>query len=259
MHPRRLSRLTVGIILLAALLLGCQTSSSLSVSESTPALAQVPTPGPTRTPRPGQTEWRGDLHMHTTCSDGHQGYEEMVQKALALNLDFIAITDHRFDGMGIPCPDWGCNDRLCAQVVQQCRQETRLVCIPGAEIIWSVHVLALGIQKGINAQLPVADQVQAIHRQGGIAVAAHPLGSKNRYGEDQLLKSGFDAMECGRTTAQDIARQQAFSQQHGLPCLYDSDAHNAADLGRMFNVCSVPINNIADLKAALIGGKCKVK
>jgi DNA polymerase (family 10) len=37
---------------------------------------------------------RGDLHMHTTASDGHDSIEEMVAAARARGLTYIAITDH---------------------------------------------------------------------------------------------------------------------------------------------------------------------
>ncbi|BBO33039.1 DNA polymerase/3'-5' exonuclease PolX [Lacipirellula parvula] len=37
---------------------------------------------------------RGDLHMHTTASDGHDSIEDMVAAALARGLSYIAITDH---------------------------------------------------------------------------------------------------------------------------------------------------------------------
>ncbi len=37
---------------------------------------------------------RGDLQMHTTQSDGKNSLEEMVQSAMGLGYEFIAITDH---------------------------------------------------------------------------------------------------------------------------------------------------------------------
>ncbi|HAM79543.1 DNA polymerase/3'-5' exonuclease PolX [Ornithinibacillus bavariensis] len=37
---------------------------------------------------------RGDLHMHTTWSDGAQTLEEMVNQARSIGYDYIAITDH---------------------------------------------------------------------------------------------------------------------------------------------------------------------
>ncbi|HEY6399883.1 MAG TPA: DNA polymerase/3'-5' exonuclease PolX, partial [Blastocatellia bacterium] len=37
---------------------------------------------------------RGDLHMHTTWSDGRSSLEEMVEAAAELGLEYIAITDH---------------------------------------------------------------------------------------------------------------------------------------------------------------------
>jgi DNA polymerase (family X) len=37
---------------------------------------------------------RGDLHMHTTASDGHASIEEMAEAARELGYDYIAITEH---------------------------------------------------------------------------------------------------------------------------------------------------------------------
>ena len=37
---------------------------------------------------------RGDLHMHTTASDGHNSIEEMAMAAMAVGYKYIAITDH---------------------------------------------------------------------------------------------------------------------------------------------------------------------
>src|SRR3954465_8346067 len=37
---------------------------------------------------------RGDLHCHTTLSDGRQTLEEMAEEALARGWDYLAVTDH---------------------------------------------------------------------------------------------------------------------------------------------------------------------
>jgi DNA polymerase (family 10) len=42
----------------------------------------------------GPGDIKGDLHMHTTDSDGANSLEEMVQAAHMLNYEYIAITDH---------------------------------------------------------------------------------------------------------------------------------------------------------------------
>jgi DNA polymerase (family X) len=41
-----------------------------------------------------QGDLRGDLHMHTTLSDGRQSAEEMALRARANGLEYIVITDH---------------------------------------------------------------------------------------------------------------------------------------------------------------------
>jgi len=41
-----------------------------------------------------QRDIRGDLHMHTTATDGRATLEEMAESARALGYEYIAITDH---------------------------------------------------------------------------------------------------------------------------------------------------------------------
>jgi DNA polymerase (family 10) len=40
------------------------------------------------------TELRGDLHMHSKATDGHNTIEEMAEAACAAGLEYIAITEH---------------------------------------------------------------------------------------------------------------------------------------------------------------------
>ena len=86
----------------------------IAVSTEIPKLASTPRWAESK------VEWSGDLHMHTTCSDGTATYDEMVEQALALHLDFIAITDH----VGIA-------ERECHnESNEKCEAETRLICFP---------------------------------------------------------------------------------------------------------------------------------
>ncbi|HEY3827148.1 MAG TPA: DNA polymerase/3'-5' exonuclease PolX [Bryobacteraceae bacterium] len=41
-----------------------------------------------------QADLRGDLHMHTTATDGRATLEEMAEAARALGYEYVAITDH---------------------------------------------------------------------------------------------------------------------------------------------------------------------
>jgi hypothetical protein len=181
---------------------------------------------------------RGDLHMHTLCSDGQNTYEEMVQGALAQGFTFMAVTDHTW------CPD----------VQESCRNETRLLCIPGVEVTGNSHIVALDLQSDIERLLPVAEQVRQIHDQGGLAIAAHPFVSGYEFSPSDLLDSGFDAIEC------DVPGSVAPTfDASSLRCVWDSDAHNVSKLGtpNAYMVCDVLIRSFDELKAAILGGHCQ--
>jgi hypothetical protein len=176
-------------------------------------------------------KYLGDLHMHTTCSDGQNTYEEMVQTAIKDKLSFMAITDHR----------------TCADVIRLCSQETRIKCFPGQEVSSpGRHLLAINITKYIDPDLPLTKQVQEIHAQGGIAIAAHPNFEDFYYTDSELEDSGIDAQECTNDS----------KERRPLPCVWDSDAHNTSDLAWQFNSCTVPIKNINDLKTAIVSHEC---
>ena len=170
--------------------------------------------------------------MHTLCSDGKNAYEEMVQSAIQNNLSFISITDH-----------WLCND-----VVKACTEEKRVLCFPGQEISSpGRHLLAINITKKIDSNLPLIKQVEEVHLQGGIAIAAHPNAKEFYYTDEELKNSGIDAQECTSNS----------KERRYLPCVWDSDAHNSQDVAWQFNSCLIPINNINDLKTAILYNKCQ--
>ncbi len=201
----------------------------------TPELTSEPTATATATLLPGVS--KGDLHMHTLCSDGTSTYEEMVQGALARGFTFMAITDHYW----------------CPGTLELCRAETRLLCIPGIEISGNSHIVALNLQTDIERLLPVPEIVRQIHDQGGLAIAAHPFAAGYQFSPSDLLDSGFDAIECEVNGSVDPDYDIS-----SLRCVWSSDAHHFGNLGTPSNymVCDVVIGNFEELKTAILGDHC---
>ncbi len=179
----------------------------------------------------------GDLHIHTECSDGQNYYEEYVQRALTLGFTFIATADHHW------CPD----------LIETCRNEARILCIPGVELSGVNHIVALNLQTTMYDNMPIVEQVRQIHAQGGLAIAAHPFLPGYVYNADDLLNSDFDAIECNVAGSGDPGFDIS-----SLTCVWNSDAHLVTQLGApyTYTVCDVLIRNFDELKAAIQGGYC---
>ncbi len=201
----------------------------------------------------------GNLHTHTTCSDGASDYESVIQEALKLNFKFIAITDHSYGEVG-PCLQGGgkCDFGICDEVLEKCRRETRIFCIPGQEVTSQVHILAIGINKAIGGEWPRKEQVQGIHRQGGLAILAHPNGGPEILSEKEIAGLGFDAIECPPANNQEGKVWRETAQRLNLPCVYDSDAHYAELLKIAYNNCRSPVSSLADLKNQIKQRECSL-
>ena len=104
-----------------------------------------------------------DFHTHSsTWSDGSLTPWGLVIEARYQGLDAIAITGHRqtLDAK------WGrwFSEKIGGPIV-----------LVGEEIPEiPQHVVAVGIHTTVDSALPVGEQIDEIHRQGGIAIAAHP-------------------------------------------------------------------------------------
>lgn len=208
--------------------------------------------------------YAGNLHMHTTCSDGRDSYDEMVEESVRLGFKFIAITDHNV------CPDY----------MERCRNETRLLCIPSMEFTTpNGHILAIDITQdpaqeecgqnndaGNNEQpctggLSLSESIQRIHAQGGIAIAAHPMtilpnSWLKKISADDLLM--FDAMECDATgySPGERAEIEELVRELGIPCVFDSDAHDTESLGMMYDICELENLSREAVKDAIVKNKC---
>lgn len=108
--------------------------------------------------------YKGNLHTHTTNSDGDLSPIEIIKNYKSNGYDFLALTDHdKLTAVGDLLPD----------------QEDILV-IPGEEITFSkYHILGINLNKSIDPAKVVnaQDVIDKIVSQGGIAIIAHPYWS----------------------------------------------------------------------------------
>jgi hypothetical protein len=49
------------------------------------------------------------------------------------------------------------------------------------------HMIAVGIERTVNADQPAAGAIADVHSQGGVTIAAHPLPSFHGYDEDATV------------------------------------------------------------------------
>jgi DNA polymerase (family X) len=70
---------------------------------------------------------RGDLHMHTTLSDGRNTLEEMVAQASELGYEYIAITDHS--------ASHGFGDDVQPDALRRRMEEIRALEVPGLRVL----------------------------------------------------------------------------------------------------------------------------
>lgn len=103
-----------------------------------------------------------DFHVHSFLGDGMLSPFVLVSRARHQGLQAIAITDH---------------NRLCA--AKAGRWYSRIAGGPtvlvGEEVTApEFHLIALGINKYVTWRQSAAEVIEDIHRQGGVAIAAHP-------------------------------------------------------------------------------------
>jgi hypothetical protein len=103
----------------------------------------------------GERFFRGNLHTHTTHSDGRYRVEEVVARYVAAGHDFLAISDH--DVWTPPFTD------------------ERLVSLPAVEITaGGPHVLAVGVSRAYDTGETRGEITARVVADGGLCVLAHP-------------------------------------------------------------------------------------
>ncbi len=176
---------------------------------------------------------RADLHMHTTASDGWPSPQELVDFAHASSLDLIAVTDHdTIEG--------------ALRAAEHAAKLSKLQVIIGEEVSSrNGHIVGLFLEKRIRPGMSAAATVEAIHEQGGVAVAVHPFWRTQRrtrtgpvHGVGWLAAEvAFDAIEVENATPgfyvfNQLARR--LTDSVGAAEVGGSDAHILDAIGRAY-------------------------
>ena len=182
----------------------------------------------------------GNLHAHTTHSDGRNSYQEMINEAKDLGFSFIAITDHNTIGQDI---------------MVLCPKEKEILCIIGEEVSTTEgHMLAIGIKEIIPQGLTPEETIERIHEQNGLAIPAHPAAG-NGISISRIKELSVDAVECS------IRHKKAGAPYDcellpDFPYAYNSDAHKKEELSMAANKCLMGGLTFEDLAEAVKNKRC---
>ena len=214
-----------------------------------------PKPPPRRLKGTGPGWYRGDLHLHTVHSDGHDTQRAMARAARAAGLDFIVSTEHNTTSAH---GTWG-------------KHAPRdLLVVLGEEITTrGGHWIAAGLPPGawIDWRYRPADGQLArfqrrVHDLGAVAIACHPWvpipGTMWSFGYDY---AGMDAVEIwnGPWTLDDQVGVEHWHTMlvagRFIPGVGSSDAHNSAAVGLAQTVVNVPTLSAGAVVAAVKAGR----
>jgi DNA polymerase (family 10) len=207
-----------------------------------------------------QADLRGDLHMHTTATDGHNTIREMAEAALLCGYRYIAITDH---SKNLAMTN-GLDEKRALEQVERIREvdrrmEGRIRVFTGIE----VDILAdgsLDLDDEVLAQMDVviasvhsrfeqsreemtARVIQAIENPY-VRILGHPTGRLLLRREPFALDMGAvlrRAAELGVAMEHNAAperldlcdRDLRLAKELGCRLTINSDSHDSRNLGRM--------------------------
>ena len=112
-------------------------------------------------------EYVGNLHMHTTSSDGHGTHDEVAHAAIEAGLDFIVVTDHNT----LPTEFEGYYFRGFRRVLRLIGEEVHDV----ERVPEKSHLLIYGTEEDLS-RYAVQPQIllREVRKRGGLSFLAHP-------------------------------------------------------------------------------------
>jgi predicted metal-dependent phosphoesterase TrpH len=204
--------------------------------------------------RGGYEVVEADLHVHSFLADGMLSPFGLVHQARQQGLHAFAITDH---------------NRVFA--ARAGRWYSRLVNGPtvlvGEEVTApGFHLIAVGIDKHVTWRQSAAEVIEDIHRQGGLAIAAHPTKRYWAVFDDNVVRQ-LDGAEVLHTNAyaaiQKAEEMTSFYRRadengHHLMAIGSSDYHWFNSLGLCRTYIFVRNNDEPGILEALRAGRTVV-
>lgn len=194
-----------------------------------------------------------DLHVHTSASDGMaRAHEVLEYVGRDTGLDVVAVTDH--DGIR---GAWEAREVWA-------KGAYRFDFVMGIEVTAiEGHVLALFVEEPVPNLCRVEEVLEAVHKQGGLCVAPHPMtwltrgmDRKTLLGVSEARRDGvhFDGIEtANQSPAARIGRRRTKELNRtrlGLAEVGGSDAHFLPVIGSAFT--RFEGSTAADLRRSII-------
>jgi hypothetical protein len=206
-----------------------------------------------------------DIHLHTDTYSGCSviSPEELIQRAVEIHLDGIAITEH-----GIRWPD----DKF--DELRRLADPHGLILINGQEVhTYSTksgmegEFLVFGGKKSLGSDFAAQELVERVHGEGGILIAAHPYkwsrhGKQRYYGAgDRVYELELDAIELYHPDHDEESLQkvrQAMTKL-GLPGTGGSDAHQIQAIGSCVTIFENEVRSEEDFIREIRAGRIQAK
>ncbi len=172
----------------------------------------------------GNYWYKGNLHAHTTRSDGRKPPEDAISLYRERGYDFLALTDH-----------WVLEEGYCHKdflLLSGCEYDS------GQNVEDGIyHIVGIGMEgmpRLRREDRPSPQElIDGIHEKGGIAILAHPAWSLNRAEEACRLR-GLDGCEIYNTVSgipwncrpySGVFLDEMAIRGVSLPCMAADDAH----------------------------------
>ena len=200
-----------------------------------------------------RSQWlRGNLHTHTTNTDGQNKPQTVINKYARLGHDFLAISDHDIYTAGKQYRTWN---------------NKGMIMMPGNEISASgPHILHVAPDRFVEPLMPRQEVINRIDEGAGLAVIAHPnwMGEFDGTKITQMQEwVGYHGLEIYNGL---INRLQGspyctnkwdlmLSQGRRLWGFANDDSHNDDDIGNGWNVVCARERSVSAIREALKAGR----